>query len=486
MLSAALVAACGELPPPVPVPNPAGLHAALADGAIELEWTPTTAGQTIGYELQVLPDGGTWAPLPTGTDASFTFTDVTPRTRYGFRVRTRVAPGVVPNAWSPTVFSWYVVPTLPVVRIDTTNRQPILDKENYVNGAMTIDPNGSAFAPYSGTLKMRGRGNSTWGYPKKPYKLKLDSKSAIMDMPREKDWVLLANWSDRSQMRSWTAGEISRATDLEWTPTYRHVEVILNGQYQGVYNLTEQVEVKSNRVDIEEMEPEDISGNEVTGGYLLEIDDRLEENNEPGFRTARNVPVVVKEPDPMAPQQRSYIRNHIQTFENRLVGPNFIDPVAGYRPYLDVEAFIDLWTVQELTRNGDSFWSSTYFTKERGDDQLRFGPMWDFDRSMGSMVTVRPQPPEGWYARNNGTWTRRLFQDPGFVAEAGTRWDQFTPAFSALPAQLEAVAASIEPAIPNDEYRWNYTRIPEDRPEFLSNWLQTRIDWMSAAFDAGA
>jgi len=486
ILSAALVAACGELPPPPPVPNHAGRHAALTDTAIELDWTPTTAGQTNGYDLQLLPEGGTWTALPTGTDATYTFTDVTPRTKYGFRVRSRVATGATPNAWSPKVFSWYVQPTLPIVRIDTVARQPILDRENYVNGAMTIDPNGSGFAPYSGTLKMRGRGNSTWGYPKKPYKLKLDSKAALMGIAKNKDWVLLANWVDRSQMRNWTAGEISRATDLDWTPTFRHVEVILNGEYQGVYNLTEQVEVKDDRVEIEEMEPTDIAGNEVTGGYLLEIDDRLEENNEPGFRTARNVPVVVKEPEPMAPEQRNYIRNHIQTFENRLVGPDFTDPVAGYRPYLDVNAFIDLWTVQELTRNGDSFWSSTYFTKERGDDQLRFGPMWDFDRSMGSPVTLRPQPPEGWYARDRGVWTRRLFEDPDFVAQVRARWQQLSPVFSTLPAQLDAVAATIEPAIPNDEVRWNYARGPEHQSAFLSNWLQTRVDWMGAAFDAEA
>ena len=486
VMSALVVAGCVEPPPTAPTPNPAGLQATLTATAIELAWTPTADGQANGYDLQVLPDGGTWTALPSGTDAAFSFTDVTPRTRYNFRVRSRVAPGATPNEWSPKVISWFVVPALPIVRIETVDRQPIVDKENYVAGSMTIDPNGSGFDAYSGTLRMRGRGNSTWGYPKKPYKLKLDAKASVMGIAANKDWVLLANWVDRSQMRNWTAGEISRATDLQWTPTFRHVEVILNGEYQGVYNLTEQVEVKDDRVEIEEMEPTDIAGNEVTGGYLLEIDDRLEENDEPGFRTSKNVPVVVKDPDPMAPEQRNYIRKHVQTFEDRLMGQDFTDPVLGYRPYLDVNAFIDLWTVQELARNGDSYWSSTYFTKERGDDRLRFGPMWDFDRSMGSPVTFRPQPPEGWYARDRGAWTKRLFQDPAFATEVRTRWEQLSPVFSTLPAQLDAVAATIEPAMPNDEARWSYTRGPQDQSAFLSDWLQTRIDWMSAAFDAEA
>ncbi len=478
------LAGCAPTTPTPPTPNPAGLRADLVSGALALSWTPTAAGQTYGYDLQYHDGDGRWEVIPTGTDVAVTFDQVVPRTKYFFRVRSRVAPSAAPNAWSPMASAWYVEPHLPIVRIDTVGRTPILDRETYVAGSMTIDPNGSGYAPYSGTLTMKGRGNSTWVYPKKPYKLKLDKKSPIMGIASNKDWVLLANWGDRSQLRTSAAGEISRATGLAWTPTFRHVEVILNGDYQGVYQLTEQVEVKSNRVEIEEMEPEDISGEALTGGYLLEIDDRLEENAEPGFRTTRNVPVVVKDPDPMAPQQRAYIRNHIQTFEDRLAGPSFTDPVAGYRPFLDVGAFIDFWTVQELTRNGDSFWSSSYFTKERGDDHLVFGPIWDFDHSMGSIVTPRPQPPEGWFARDNGFWTRRLFQDPTFVTEVEDRWDELEPAFSALPTQIEALGASIESAIPNDEARWGYTRAPEDRPAFLSNWLRTRIDWMDAAFDA--
>ena len=110
VMSALVVAGCVEPPPTAPTPNPAGLQATLTNSAIELAWTPTAAGQANGYDLQVLPDGGTWTALPTGTDAQFSFTDVTPRTRYNFRVRSRVAPGATPNEWSPKVISWFVVP----------------------------------------------------------------------------------------------------------------------------------------------------------------------------------------------------------------------------------------------------------------------------------------------------------------------------------------------------------------------------------------
>lgn len=280
------------------------------------------------------------------------------------------------------------------------------------------------------------------------------------------------------------AEQISKATDLAWSPTFRHAEVILNGDYVGVYQLTEKVESTPVRVDIEEMEPEDNAGEALTGGYLLEIDDRLEENNEPGWRTTRSVPVVVKEPDPMTTQQRAYIRTYVHRFEDALWSHDFKDPTNGYAPYLDVDAFIDHWIVQEVTRNGDSFWSSTFFTKERGEDELVFGPIWDFDRSMGSSVTLRPQPPEGWYARDHGPWVRRLFADPAFVDRVQDRWAELAPAISGVPAQMDTLGADLRPAISNDEARWLYELADNHQPEFLSDWLSTRTDWITAAFDA--
>ncbi|MHB1139369.1 MAG: CotH kinase family protein, partial [Microthrixaceae bacterium] len=240
----------------------------LVAGAIELTWTATIDGQAHGYQLQVMPPGGGWADVPNTGNAAV-FTDVVPRTTYLFRVRSRVASGTTPKEFSPIVSTVYVEPQLPIVRIDTDGFAPVLDRDSYVHGAMTIDPNGSDVAAYSGTLGVKGRGNSTWDAPKKPYRLKLDTKSPIMGIASSKDWVLLANYLDKSQLRTWTAAEISEGTDLAWTPTFRHVEVIFNGQYLGVYQLTESIKPASTRVDIEEMEPTDNTGTAVTGGYLM-------------------------------------------------------------------------------------------------------------------------------------------------------------------------------------------------------------------------
>jgi hypothetical protein len=461
-----------------------GIHVDLVAGGFELSWPETAAGQSWGYELQYRTETGTWTEAATVSTNSYTFTDVTTRTTYFFRMRSGVPAGAAPATFGSAVSAVYVEPVLPIVRITTTDFKPILDKETYVPGTISIDPNGSAYTAYTGSMGIKGRGNSTWNYQKKPYKVKLDSKSPIMGMPTEKDWVLLANYLDRSQLRTWAAMEMSAATDLAWTPRCRHVEVVLNGSYQGAYQLCEQVEVSSARVGITEMDEDDNLAPEVTGGYLMELDARLEENHEPGWRTSRNVPIVVKDPEPPTTAQWVYIRGFVDAFEQHLFSPQYTDPVLGYDPYLDVDAFIDHWIVQEVTRNGDSFWSSTYFTKQRADDQLVFGPVWDFDRSMGSPWTERPQPPEGWYARDHGPWVYRLFTDPAFVSRVHDRWDELAPVFGALAPELEALGAELRPAIDNDAARWHHTMAPEDEPEFLADWLTARVDWMTAAFAA--
>ncbi len=484
---AALAVIAAACTPPTGTPQDHGLpllRTYLAESSIELSWDLTDHGVQDGYEIQVSSSGAPWTTIDRTNGTSTSFTDVTPGTTYGFRIGAAVDGGPT-TLWAPPVTVTFYDLILPVIRIDTQDAAPILDKENYVPATMTLDPNGSSYDAYSGTLGIRGRGNSTWLEPKKPYRLRLDTKSPLMGIASERHWVLLANAMDRSQLRSFAASELAHATDLDWTPTYRHVEVILNGRYEGVYQLSEHIRPGADRVDIDELGPDDNEGEAVTGGYLLEVDQRLEENDEPGFRTQiDDYPIVVKEPDPMTPQQRDYITNHVQEFENRLHGPSYTDPVAGYRPYLDVGAFIDHYLVQEITNNQDGFRYSTFFTKSRGDDRLRFGPIWDFDLSMGSPRSYRQLNPTGWAHRNSSLWTQRLLGDPSFRAELDARWDELQPVFAQLPAQIQALGTHLAPAIANDAHRWNYQLGGSDTPAFVSNWLSTRLNWLDTQLGA--
>ncbi len=477
---ALLVAACGPTAEPPATADPLALVARIGDGSIELTWQAQAGVTASGYDVQVRTESGGWADLATVTTTSVTFEDPQSPTAYHFRVRTAAGGTALHGAWSPPLRAVYVDPVLPIVRIDTVGSAPILDRENYVPATMVLDPNGSGVAPYSGTLGIRGRGNSTWQYDKKPFRLKLDAKSPLMGMSSNRDWALLANALDRSQLRTFTAGRLSEATDLAWTPGYRYVEVVLNGQYQGVYVLAEHVKIGGDRIDIDEMDEGDVAGDALTGGYLLEIDTRLESNGEPGFRTRRGMPIVIKDPEPAEAAQLDYVKGYVQAFEDALYAPDFADPATGYRQYLDVDSLVDWYLVQELTRNHDAMWSSSFIHKPRGG-LLTFGPIWDFDLSMGTSAGLHPMGPEGWHVRRAEVgWIPRLFQDPAFAQRVVERWDQLVDDATALADHLEEVGAGLAPAIDHDELRWRYALAPNDQPGWVADWLRARIAWIDA------
>ena len=305
---ALIVAACQT---PTKKSDDHGLRASFRIGAFDLTWN----GSGAEYDVDMLPPEGAWVSLGRTGVTTKTVTDLTLHGRYQFRVRDVIDGS--PGSWSAPEIGYYVEPKLPILWIDTVAAAPIVDRETYVPGTVRLDPNGSALTPYQGTMGIRGRGNSTWGYDKKPYKLKLDTKSALAGLPSEKDWVLLADAVDDSHIRTEVAFDLARATGHPWTPRMVPVEIVLNGEYVGMYHLAEQVEVSALRVGIKAMKDTDNADPEVTGGYLLEMDGRLEENNEPGFRTQRGEPIVVKDPDPATPAQLQYVSNTVDRSRTR-------------------------------------------------------------------------------------------------------------------------------------------------------------------------
>ncbi|NLA35489.1 MAG: hypothetical protein GX868_07350, partial [Actinobacteria bacterium] len=404
-----------------------GVVASLRGDGIDLTWRAEPGAEPFVVEWRKAGTAAWTGSLDAPTTAA-RVTGLTPNTTYRFRVRSAAADPV--TGWSGIVSRGYFEPTLPIVTINTVDRQRILDKENYVAGQFELDPNSHDVAAYSGTTEIRGRGNSTWNLDKKPYRLRLATKAPLMGMPSDRHWVLLANAYDNSQIRNVAAFALAGETGLGWVPRLRHVEVILNGRYEGVYLLGEHVRVSPNRVDIDEMGPADISGEALTGGYNLELDTRLEQNHEPGFRTATyNVPIVVKDPDPAAPEQMNYAKALLDAFEAALASEQFTDPVLGYRAHIDVASWIDYYLIAEVTRQQDAFQSSTFLNKDRGE-QLRFGQVWDFDLSAGREATVTSNGlTSGWTVldRNLSPWVARAVQDPWFVAAVRARWEVLKP-----------------------------------------------------------
>jgi hypothetical protein len=282
---------------------------------------------------------------------------------------------------------------------------------------------------------IRGRGNNTWGYPKKPYAIKLDSKSEVLGMPKHKRWVLLANWMDRTLLRNDVAFEMARRI-MDWAPRGKFVELFLNGEHQGNYYLCEQIKVDENRVDINELEDTDTEGDAITGGYLMELDTYFDEVNK--FKSSiMKLPYMFKEPDEdvLNEQQFAYMQNYVNRLEEVLYDDAAF-ALRDYAKYIDIDTYIDWWLVHEVTFNGEpNHPKSSYMHKDKGG-KLKAGPVWDFD--WGTFV-----PTTTTLRLSKAIYYERLLQDPVFLARVKERWTELKPKFEEIPAFIEAEKARL-------------------------------------------
>lgn len=375
---------------------------------------------------------------------------------------------------------------VPIININTVNAVPVDSKEDYRNATIEIIADGTEYPDYKGTTKIRGRGNSTWDMAKKPYRLKLDNKSELLGIAAEKDWALLANYVDKSLMRTKIAFAVSEMFGLAFTPKGRFAELFLNGEYKGNYYLTEHVKVASNRVNIDELEPGDIGADKITGGYFLEVDARLGEDN--WFYTNRGVPFCLKSPDTGIPEQVTYITNYVQQTEDALFSSAFTDPNNGYANYLDAESFINWFWVNELFKNNDAvFHSSVFMYKPRGG-KLFMGPVWDFDISGGNVNYNGNNNPEGWWVKQ-AAWMSRLFADPAFKNKAIAKWNEIRPKLAAVFDIISETSAELRHSQKENFRKWNILNqnvFPnivvlgsyENEVQYLKTWLFDRMQWI--------
>lgn len=380
---------------------------------------------------------------------------------------------------------------VPILTITTDGGAPIVDKENYVTATFVMSNTTQSFTATGG---IRGRGNSTWTLDKKPYKIKFDSKTQVLGMPKAKNWDILANFMDSSGMRNAIAGDVANHTSLAWTPRSQFIEVTLNGAALGLYQIYEHVEIGSNRLNIDEMADTDVSGLALTGGYSMEIDVRMEENNEPGFRTKLNVPVTLDEPDGSVYVQYSYIRDFIQEFEDMLFSDDFADPDDGYAKYIDVNSFIDWYWVNELIANNDSgFGASVKLYKKRdtadSPGKLYLGPVWDHDLSISIGAIYAYHDADQWWTRCGASWIKRLMEDSACMALFQSRWTTLKNAITSgnhLNLFIDQLAILLGPELTRDQKIWSYTPGANATAAFIENWLAARIAFIDSEFASPA
>ena len=381
---------------------------------------------------------------------------------------------------------------LPVLWIETEGRAEIISKDEYINAHLKIveDVHTRSAGNITETdVKIKGRGNSTWGMPKKPYALKFNKKTSLLDEPEDKSWVLLANYADKTSLRNQTAFYMGSISNLEYTPRFHFVDLMLNGAYNGTYQLGEKLKISINRVNVGD------------DGFLLEIDSKAGDD-EPTFQTKHQgcigihngQPINIKEPDVVVDDENyNYIKNYVITAENALFSDNFKDPEEGWQKYMDMDSFVDWFLINEIAKNNDAcFFSSCYMHLKRGE-KLKMGPIWDFDIAFGNINYLSNYLPEGFWIKNV-IWYSRLFEDPAFVAKVKERFNYFYLRKNDIMNEINANAQYLKFSTQENNNKWHtfYTYTwpnydiwgsYQNEVQSMKEWLDTRFEWLKAEFD---
>lgn len=413
-------------------------------------------------------------------------------------------------------------------------------KGNWEEGQLLlVMPDGSI--AYQGPLtQVRGRGNASFTFSKKGYRIKLPEKVDICGMGPHKTWELLANYRDNSLIRNILSYQMARAAGLRFSPQAQVVDVYMNNAYMGTYDLTTRVEVDKTRVAITDLEKTTEKLNQgdlkafpafgkahyakgsgkglsipnnpddITGGYLLELEYRLRYPNETsGFVTTRGQAVVIKSPEEASQQQVDYISALIQQVENGIFARDGVDPVSGihYSQLVDLESFAIKYVLEELVKNYDANNSSQFFYKETDqlDSRIYAGPVWDYDSAyaaFGKGPTSASLKPEGLYVATQPTSTYSLY--PALYRQADFRqavqevWQQvYLPIVRSvlgLPGGNEDMPSIQQLAIPlTQSARMNQSRWPtlnssarvaktgttfEENLDYLANFLTRRAEFL--------
>jgi hypothetical protein len=368
-----------------------------------------------------------------------------------------------------------VLPGLSTISINTENIAPIVSKDDYINGTFETL---SEVENSSANIRIRGRGNSTWGFPKKPYQIKFDNKESVLEMAKDKKWILLANYSDKTMLRNELAFDLSRFSDLDWTPDSRFAELFINNEYLGVYQVTQKVEESSNRVNIGD------------NGYLLEVDQPNRLDPDDVFFETNNYLFNIKDPNlDFGDNKFNIIKNYIELTENTLLGNNFSDPTEGYSKYIDVDSFVDWYLINEITKNNDAiFFSSVYMNYTPGG-KLKMGPIWDYDISLGNINYNNNETTDGFWVKNS-IWYTRLFEDPNFVTKVKTRFNYFYNNRDLFQAEIDSNSLYLKQSQERNFYKWPilgtyvwpnnvYFSTYNEEINYLKEWLDKRFRWLN-------
>lgn len=418
--------------------------------------------------------------------------------------------GATPSWFDQTVFSSH----LPLVIIQTTETNEIYDEPRVLahlgivdKGPGQLNGNFDAFNGYDGQIAIEIRGASSQSFPKKNYGFETQNADgsnnnvSLLGMPEENDWVLHGPYTDKTLLRNELAYYMARTTG-RYAPRTRLCELIINGDYRGVYMMTERIKRDQNRVDIAKLNPEDITGDELTGGYILQIDRDDDTTDDDGwfsnFAPWKFYAYDDPDYDVLLPVQRNYIRSYINNFELAINNSNY---ESTYTNYVDIPSWVDYFLITEVGKHIDAYKLSffMYKKKESNGGKLHFGPIWDFNLAFANFDFDCSSAASGWAYQFGGTchdahpfWVRKITEIPAVSHLTDCRWNELR----AGPLHTDSLMQFIDERVLYlaEAQSRNFNRWPiigqyvwpnsfvgntyEEEIAFLKNWLTQRLNWM--------
>jgi len=416
---------------------------------------------------------------------------------------------------------------LPIVVINTFDvfipDNPKIDASMGIidNGPGMVNHLTDPFNGYYGRIGIETRGHSTQMFPKKSFSVETrnsvgqDLDVSLLGMPAESDWILYAPYTDKSMMRNNVSYELGRSMDDIYCTRTAYCELVINGDYKGVYVLMEKIKKGEERLDIATLKPDEVSGEDVTGGYILAVDWLPDDfvYNADGWKSEVKPPYnnTIKptfqyfypERDKIVDPQRYYIRSYFTSAENALVSSSFTNPETGYHKYFDVPSFVDLMIMSELSKDVDKYRLSQYFYKEKDNvgGKIFAGPIWDFNLGYGNVDYWSIGIQTSGYVFNDIQtwdfsimyWWKRLMEDPYYKDLTKTRWTylrerSFSP--EAINALIDSLAGTLSDAQARNYERWPilgtyvwpnynwYNNDYSDEVAYFRNFINTRASWL--------
>lgn len=420
--------------------------------------------------------------------------------------------------------SQFISSNLPIIVIDTFGRE--IPDEPKIPARMGIIYHGDGirnsitdpFNEYDGWIGIELRGSSAQGFDKKSYAVETRDSGgnnlnvSLLGMPPENDWVLYGPYSDKTLIRNVLAYRLANEMG-RYASRSKCCELVLNGEYLGVYVWLEKIKRDKNRVNITRIEPTDVAGDAVTGGYIIKIDKpagaKLDgwESPYPPFPGAWQrifYQYHYPDQDDIVLQQKNYIRNFISSFEALMARPDYADPQNGYSRYIDVDSFVDYFLLSELSKNVDAYRLSTFFYKDRDskNGKLFIGPVWDFNLAFGNADYYGSSFFSGWQVDfqepddywQNPFWWQKLMADSHFTNKINRRWFELRQTTFSLQRIYSIIDSLVNHL--NEAQRRNFERWPilgvyvwpnpfiggnyQAEIRYLKFWIQSRMLWMDA------